>query len=57
MLSSLQALEDKVINLVAALEESRAQVNRLKEENVTLKSSQQQEQDKLSGIMSLIEGV
>jgi len=56
MLSNLQLLEDKVIHLIEEIEKARAELSRLRDENMTLKSAQEQEKEKLSSILSLIEG-
>lgn len=64
MIDILQRLEDRVINLVDELESLRTKLavlvqenHHIKAENQHLKARSESEQEKLSGILNLLDGV
>lgn len=57
MLNELQRLEDKIIGLVDELEKLRGENQQLRAESGELKQQSTNENEKLRGILSLLEGV
>lgn len=53
----IQTLEDKVMALVNEMEELRKDMQRVKQENIFLKTERENQRQKLQGLISLLESV
>jgi regulator of replication initiation timing len=53
----IQKLEEKVITLVSELDDARKELARVRKENASLKAEKEDQRQKLSGLISLLDAV